>query len=651
VLELAAYILMPRRSTRFLLSGVSNGQPAWIDNQFFGYRFFSERQARPPLPVAALKHPPPDTLRICLLGGSSAMGIPDPSFGLGRHLEVMLQNRYPGHPVEIVQMALEGGNSHVLREVVRDLNVLRPHAVILLTGNDEVAGPYGPAAGHGRWHHRGPTADLMRLFSRTRQAQLFMAAVNRLFPARVDLNVWRSQEPISLRGRMDPDDPRLHSSLQAFRRNLRAILRQAAQVSPAVVVCTVPVNLRDCAPFATSFLRDEAAAQEVRENLRAARAAETATNRFEAARLYSEAIRRHPDHAEALFRAARMALREERFAEAAALFSRARDADALRLRADSRINAVIREGAAQAGTSLFDAEALFAARSPHGIPGRELFFDHIHFTFEGNYLLAAALVDRLEFLQAFPPVPAGNVPDPETLADELLYRPWGRAAQLSGAISRQVRAPFRRQLTQPETLARLNEEKRQWDNKAATLSPENTRSILARRMGARPQDAWLAARAARYLLAAGAPALAEEAAQAAYPPWPHRFEIRGLLAMVRAYQGEGTPGAIALIRGPAGSDHGYFDVEQALAIGRGPLRQKGQAAVRPWFEYALERDPWNSEAAIELANDPLSSRCRHAGHRTAPEHHQAQSQKPAALGGTGRALLPVGQVGHRHPLL
>ncbi len=602
LLELLAFLLLPRRSTRFLIEGRSNDQPAWIDNQFFSYRFFSDRMALPPLPVVALQTPSPEAIRVCLLGGSSAMGAPDPAFGIGRQLQHMLQSRYPGHPVEIIQMTLEGGNSHVLREAVRDLDRLRPDAVVVLTGNEEIAGPYGPASGLGRWYYHPLLNAALRLFSRSRQSQLFIAGINRLFPARVDLDVWQSQEPMTLRGRMAPDDPRLSPALRTFRRNLKAILHTAARASPVVVVCTVPVNLRDCAPFATSFLEDESTGQQVRETLRAAIAAESATNRIEAARLYSEAIRLHPTHAEALFRAARMALRENRTAEAAALFSRARDADALRLRADSRINAIIRQCAAETSASLFDAEALMAIRSPQGIPGREWFLDHVHFTFEANHLLASSLLDRLEFLQAFRPRPEGSVPGPDVLAGELLFHPWGRAAQVNALIARQIRAPFRRQINHAEILDALNQDKREWDSRVAAISPENTRRIIARRRALFPDDPWLAAGAVPGLVEAGDFSQASTAAHAAHRHWPHRFEIRGLLALVGSCQGQDVPSGVALIRGPDGSDFGYFDVEQAIAIGRSPLKNQGPAAIRPWFEYALERDPMNSEAAIELAN-------------------------------------------------
>ena len=600
LLELAAGRIIPIYPTRFLLEGESKGQPAWIDNQFFSYRLFSVRAAKAPPPVVALKTPAEGTLRVCWLGGSAALGDPDPSFGPGRQLEIMLERRFPGRPVEVVHMAFEGGNSHTLREAARELDRLAPDAVVILAGNEEIAGPYGPASSLGRFHFGPHTARLMTLFSRTRISQLCIAAIRRCSPARDDLNAWRSQEPVSLRGRMAPQDPRLKTAYRSFRKNLAAILSAAAKASPAVVVCTVPVNLRDCAPFSTSFLDDETAAQKVREILREAVAAETASNRTEAARLYANAIQRDPTHAEALFRAARLELQDHRTAEAAVLFSRARDADALRLRADSKINSIVRKCAAEASASLLDAEALFSDHSPNGIPGRELFLDHVHFTFEGNHLLAQSILQRLEELRAFDAEPSGTIPTSEEMANELLYHPWGSADVLATLIARQIHPPFRRQLTNPAAIARLTEEKQIWDARVAAHSRDRTREIFAQRRIDRPADAWLAARVAWYLLLADDPGGAETAALAAHRYWPHRFDIRALLALTRARQGQSAKDGLSLLRGP-GENSGYHDVAWAVAIGQELYKTQRYDEAGRWIEYAVGRDPWNSDATIALA--------------------------------------------------
>ncbi|MDY0149041.1 MAG: hypothetical protein RBT03_03025 [Kiritimatiellia bacterium] len=600
LLELASPLFFSSRSTRYLIEGGAHDPPAWTENPFFTYRFYPGRLAPAPLPIVARHTPSNNTIRICLLGGSTAMGMPEPAFGLGRQLERMLRHRYPDQTIELIPMGYDGANSHVLREVARDLQRLNPQAVIVLTGNDEVAGPYGPTTRLGRLHSSSRIARGMVLFSRTRLAQLIAGTFHRIFPARIDQMAWQRQEPITLRGRLRPRDPHLKTVARSFRKNLDAILTVAEAASPAVMVCTVPVNLRDCAPFSTPYLTDEAAAQEVRETLRAAAAATAATNRFEATRLYAHAIQLNPDHAEALFRAARLALDDNRSAEAAALFSRARDADALRLRADSKLNALIRECADGRSASLLDAEALFAIRSPQGIPGRELFLDHIHLTFSGNYLLASALVHRMEFMGAIPAAPTAHIPTVGDMAEALLYHPWGRAAQIEALMQQQLRTPFRRQTTNAETLARLKEEWMQWDERVAAFTPDTTRAIFDRHLASHPDNAWLAIRTAWHLLKANALGQAETAATAAYSHWPHRFDTRALLALTRACQGQEARQGIDLLRGPPGSS-GYYDIHFASVIGQHLLERGQLVYARPWLSYAIERDKWNSDAVIALA--------------------------------------------------
>lgn len=599
LLELLAYGLYPNRSNRFLVPGESKGTAVWVENPFFPYRFFAERAAPSLLPVVARQDPPEGLLRVCLIGDSAAMGSPHPVAGVGRQLELLLQHRYPDRPVEVIHLGLEDGNSHVLREAARDLGRLKPDAVIVLMGNNEVNGPYSPTTYPNRIHP-GPRATRgMVLFTRLRLIHLWRAAVNRLLPARADVQAWRRQENATLQGRMAPQDPRLETARQLFRRNLAAILKLAGDASPAVVACTVPVNSRDCAPFSTSHLADEATAQQVRETLRTAAVAENATNQAEAVRLYAEAIRLNPDHAEALFRAARMELQENRPAEAAGLFARARDADALRLRADSRINDIIREVAAEGSASMFDAERLFTDHSPDGMPGRELFLDHIHFTFQANSLLAKGLLDHLEARNALPAQPHGSAPDAETIADELLFHPWGRVAQLDATVKQQLRLPFRRQLTNGETIARLHEEKQRLEASMRAIPAANTAAIMTRHVANRPDDAWLAAWAGWNLLQAGDLEQARSMALAAYRHWPHRADVRALLGLVRALRGQDARDGIAFLHG--GRDNGYQDIDLAIAIARELLLHARAAEARPWLDYALSRDSWNSEAIILMA--------------------------------------------------
>ncbi|NLB65264.1 MAG: tetratricopeptide repeat protein [Lentisphaerae bacterium] len=599
----------------FLVAGESQGEPTWVNNPFFTYRFYPPRLAPTPLPILARQQLPEGAIRICLLGGSTAMGMPEPAFGPGPQLQLLLEHRYPDHSFEVISMGYDGANSHILREVALELERLRPHAVVVLIGNDEVAGPYGPATGLGRLHMNHRAARALVVLSRTRVACLLARTWQGLNPERIDQEAWKRQEPIHFRGRLSPSDRRLRTVERSFRKNLEAILKTARQAAPVVIVGTMPVNLRDCAPFATEYLADESKAQEVREILRAAIDAENAANHFEAARLYAQIIALNPDHAEALFRSARLALANHRTSEAAELLARARDTDALRLRADSTINTIIRECALKRHASLLDLEAYFAGHAPQGIPGSEHFIDHVHLSFKGSHLIASALLHRLEFLHLMDAPPSRPVQSAADMAISMLYQPWGRVELIKKLIRQQLRPPFRRQITNAATLARLRAELETNEKRAAATSPELTAVIFSRRLNAQPGDGWLALRAAWHLLEAGNLNQAEEAAAAAHAIWPHRYDARTLLALIRTLKGEPFAEQLAFLR--AGADpHIYADVHHAIAIGRQLLESNHPVEARPWLEYALERDPWNSEAAIVFARilHQIDTRNRRTAH-------------------------------------
>jgi hypothetical protein len=59
------------------------------------------------------------------------------------------------------------------------------------------------------------------------------------------------------------------------------------------------------------------------------------------------------------------------------------------------MNAIILRTAAETGTPLVDADALFTDRSPGRINGAKWFVDHVHPTVEGHQLLADAFADEL----------------------------------------------------------------------------------------------------------------------------------------------------------------------------------------------------------------------------------------------------------------
>jgi tetratricopeptide (TPR) repeat protein len=118
--------------------------------------------------------------------------------------------------------------------------------------------------------------------------------------------------------------------------------------------------------------------------------------RFEAAlSSYRQAAQIDGEFAQLMFQRARCELELKQKALADADFRTARDLDTLRFRTDSRLNQIIRQTAASKGVLLVDADEQFDSQ-PGEIPGENLFFDHVHLNFEGNYRAATMFAGELE---------------------------------------------------------------------------------------------------------------------------------------------------------------------------------------------------------------------------------------------------------------
>jgi tetratricopeptide (TPR) repeat protein len=133
-------------------------------------------------------------------------------------------------------------------------------------------------------------------------------------------------------------------------------------------------------------------------------------------------------------------------------FNRARDHDALAVRADSRINSIIRDAvAAFKGDNLkgVDAATLIADQIPSGIPGGETFFEHVHFTAMGNFriarLLAGAVAPILPEHMAMKGQEREFTSEFKTCSDRLAFTLWDQKRVWNVALDRVAVPPFTEQ--------------------------------------------------------------------------------------------------------------------------------------------------------------------------------------------------------------
>jgi len=382
------------------LDAKAGGGEVCTTNQKFAWRFFPPTGARPPVPARFTASKPPGTYRIFVFGGSAAMGSPEPSFSFPRILEAMLRERYPGVRFEVINAAMEAMNSHVARAIAREAAGRDGDLFVVYLGNNEVVGPYGLSDTFAGFSPSLATIRTSMWVKTTRLGQLIGEAV-RYVRQGGEVQVWKGMETF-VENYVAADDRRLAKTCEHFRRNLRDILEAARDARAQVILCTVATNLRDCAPFHSMHRADLAEADRDRwEALYGAGAALADLRRHEqAVQKYLAAAAIDDRYAELHYRLGHACLAGKRFDEAREHFILARDLDALRFRADTQINRVIREvaaGAAGQGVHFVDAEraAEQADASGHGLVGRELFHEHVHMTFEGNYTVAAAVFRKL----------------------------------------------------------------------------------------------------------------------------------------------------------------------------------------------------------------------------------------------------------------
>jgi tetratricopeptide (TPR) repeat protein len=363
------------------------------ENRQFGWQFFPHDGAIIPNPVRFAAVKPPGTLRVFILGESAAAGSPNPAFGFGRILEVMLAQQYPEKRFEFVNAAMRGVDSKVVLQIARECARHEPDLFIIYTGNNEFVSFHttGQESVISSWRH--PFAQWLRS---TKLAQLTQNARAKL--ERLDTNevVW--DMPFFHTRRLAAEDPRRLAVYRGFGAAFSKICDVTLNSGAPVIVSSVGVNFRDCPPFGSLHRAGLTDTQEQTwsSDFSAGIESEKDGDFNRAIQHYEAAAALDDQYAELPYRMARCFFAQDRIALAVENFRAARDRDALQFRADSRINAILRSEATareRRGITWIDVERALAesASKDQGLPGDRLFYDHVHFRFEGDYEVAKTL--------------------------------------------------------------------------------------------------------------------------------------------------------------------------------------------------------------------------------------------------------------------
>jgi len=337
-----------------------------VPSRNVGRRYFPGDDNAPSPPTDAFRAvKPPQSLRLFVMGESSAAGFPYPRNGMfSRILRDALQDVLPGHNVEVINLGIAATNSYAIADLADDVIAQQPDGVLIYGGHNEYYG----ALGAGSSETLGAFPGFVRLYLRLQRFRTFvllrngmnavLASVGRKAstadmaadPSRME-SVVRDQL-IELGGRS------YERGKYQYESNLTAAIGTFRKAGVPVFIGSTPSNLRDLRPFGSTTTQ-------------AGRAAH------------------------ATFDSATAALARNDTSLAAAQFARSRDLDPIRFRAPGEFRPLVERIARETKSRYVPVEESFAASAAYGIPGSDLFLEHVHPDRRGYALIAKVYFDAI----------------------------------------------------------------------------------------------------------------------------------------------------------------------------------------------------------------------------------------------------------------
>lgn len=302
------------------------------------------------------------------------------------------------------------------------------------------------------------------------------------------------------------DDPARLRAYENFKVNLADVLRTGRSAEVPVILSTVGSNLKDCAPFASLHTTALSETQKTEWDgfYREGIALQAAGDDQEALKKFAQAQGIDPQYAELRFRMGTCDLALTNAAQALREFELARDDDALAFRADTRINQIIKDAAdeeAGKGVYFLDAARTLAQYSPEKIPGNELFYEHVHLNFDGNYLLGRAFAEQTAKLLPRSVVTRGKNEwaSPEVCDLRLAVSPWDRFRVWQENFSRVSEPPFTDQLNAVPRASFYTAKLKELSSQMTEKARGQTRAVYKDALALAPEDSFLHGNFAQFL--------------------------------------------------------------------------------------------------------------------------------------------------------
>lgn len=337
------------------------------------------------------------TFRIFTVGGSTTHGRPyDDATSFSGWLREYLRATSPERSWEVINAGGVSYASYRVALLMEQLIEYEPDLFVIYSGHNEFLEErtYGEI--------RDTPSPLFRMSgwaARSRAATVGAHALRGLAslwsepPPKNELAPEVNTTMIGLSA-YERDDDLQEKILKHYRFNLRRMIDIARSAGARVVLVTPAANLLGASPFKSQHRAGLTAGQMAGWEGHHQRAGELmARDDFSGSlSALDEALAIDPRFALTHYQKGQALVRLGRPQEAKSALLRALDEDVCPLRALSSTRDIVQEVAVEREAPLIDFVAMQESRSEHGIPGNEVFLDHVHPTIESHRLLGLALL-------------------------------------------------------------------------------------------------------------------------------------------------------------------------------------------------------------------------------------------------------------------
>ncbi len=337
-----------------------NGEYVFPNPDYAKRYFFNTTVIPNPARDAFLRKKPENGFRVFALGGSSAVGYP---YGFNikftKYVELALKDVMPDKTVEVVNLGTSAVNSYTLYDQVDEVLEHKPDAILIYAGHNEFYGALGVASSESL----GAFPAFVRMYLKIQRLKTFLLLRDMITWVMTTVQGSPKKSGTLMERVVREQEIPLDSDLYnlgkiQFQSNMKAIIGKFKEHGIPVYLSSLASNLKDQAPFVS-----------VKTDL-------------------------HPS-AEDVYQQAIIAYESGNLIQALVLFEQARDLDALRFRATSEFNTLIKLMANETGSVYVPGEEAFKSATKDGIIGNELMLEHLHPNVDGYSVLGKAFVETL----------------------------------------------------------------------------------------------------------------------------------------------------------------------------------------------------------------------------------------------------------------